>query len=75
MATVSANEATSTAADAFVEEEEPKYRIEHSISDMATCQQAAHKREGVKLEKGELRVGVWSFFEPEEKYIRRWCHW
>ena len=39
----------------------PNICLEHSISDRAGCQQAKCKREGVKIQKGELRLGTNGF--------------
>jgi hypothetical protein len=48
---------------------------EHSISDKAGCQQAACKRAGIKIKKGELRLGISNYFEPAEEYRTAWRHW
>jgi hypothetical protein len=53
----------------------PKWRVEHSVSDKATCNQAACKRAGVKIAKGELRLGTQVWWEDEQKYYRQWRHW
>ncbi|PVI04964.1 zf-PARP-domain-containing protein [Periconia macrospinosa] len=66
---------TSTTAAPETEENEPKHCLEHSVSDSAICKQAACKRAGTKIRKGELRLGVLSWYEPEQKFIRLWRHW
>ncbi|KAH7130375.1 hypothetical protein B0J11DRAFT_602707 [Dendryphion nanum] len=58
-----------------MEESMPVLRLEHSANGLAGCQRAACKREGVKILKGELRVGKYQLFEQENKYITLWRHW
>jgi hypothetical protein len=53
----------------------PKWRVEHSVSDKATCAQAACKRAGTKIAKGELRIGTQNWWDEEQKYYRQWLHW
>ncbi|KAF2682991.1 hypothetical protein K458DRAFT_390271 [Lentithecium fluviatile CBS 122367] len=52
-----------------------KWRVEHSVSNKAVCYQAACKRVGVKIAKGELRLGTQSWFDTDQKYIRQGRHW
>ncbi|ORX96593.1 hypothetical protein BCR34DRAFT_607580 [Clohesyomyces aquaticus] len=56
-------------------EEIPKFRLEHSVSDKAGCQQAACKREKVKVPKGELRLGLHQWHEMAQEEITVWRHW
>lgn len=72
--------ATTTISKAFTKQplhgDDPtKWRVEHSVSNMATCQQAACKREGTRIAKGELRIGTHTWFEADEKYVWLWRHW
>ncbi|KAF2998242.1 hypothetical protein E8E13_005936 [Curvularia kusanoi] len=57
--------------------EEPKYRVEHASNRKATCNQAACKRAGSLIAKGELRIGTHTLFDRDGE--RRWCmawrHW
>ncbi|KAF1950591.1 hypothetical protein CC80DRAFT_226220 [Byssothecium circinans] len=53
----------------------PKWRLEHSISSKAGCNQAGRKHAGALIGKGELRIGTRCWYDREEKYIRRWRHW
>ncbi|KAF2634413.1 hypothetical protein P280DRAFT_413864 [Massarina eburnea CBS 473.64] len=68
---------TQTAAiwPADTEDDAPKWRLEHSVSDKAGCAQAACKRAGVKFVNGELRMGIHTYFEKEQSYYRQWRHW
>jgi hypothetical protein len=53
----------------------PNICLEHSISDRAGCQKAKCRREGVKIQKGELRLGTNGFWEQEQKWRMTWKHW
>ncbi|KAF2653634.1 zf-PARP-domain-containing protein [Lophiostoma macrostomum CBS 122681] len=57
------------------DEEPPMYRLEHSVSDKAGCQQKSCKASKVKIAKGELRLGVYTWFEPSQQFITSWKHW
>ncbi|KAF2748268.1 hypothetical protein M011DRAFT_457613 [Sporormia fimetaria CBS 119925] len=52
-----------------------KYCIELSTTSLAGCQGAACKSVGRKIQKGELRLGVKTWYEPDETYWTRWRHW
>jgi len=66
---------TTTISQPLDGDDAPKWRVEHSVSDKATCNQAACKRAGVKIAKGELRLGTQAWWEDEQKYYRQWRHW
>ncbi|KAH8754115.1 hypothetical protein F5883DRAFT_187045 [Diaporthe sp. PMI_573] len=51
----------------------PNYRIEVSSNNRAGCQDTLHKKEGVKIMKGELRFGSWLEFGEHGSW--RWKHW
>ncbi|KAF3041284.1 hypothetical protein E8E12_002796 [Didymella heteroderae] len=57
-----------------IEMDGPKYRI---ASGQAICQQAACKRAGTKIAKGELRVGTNTHFNRDEetRWYMAWRHW
>ncbi|KAH7082651.1 hypothetical protein BKA63DRAFT_394085, partial [Paraphoma chrysanthemicola] len=55
--------------------EGPKWRLEHSQTGQAVCQQAACKRAKTKIERGELRIGTNTFFESEARWYIAWRHW
>ncbi|KAF2438157.1 glucocorticoid receptor-like (DNA-binding domain), partial [Karstenula rhodostoma CBS 690.94] len=56
-------------------DEAPHWRVEHATSGMSTCNQAQCKSKGIKIEKGELRVGTHTWHTVEEKYFWAWRHW
>ncbi|KAF2732332.1 zf-PARP-domain-containing protein [Polyplosphaeria fusca] len=51
------------------------YSAEHSTSDRAGCQQAACKRFGIKIPKGELRIGTYVQNFQSEEWMTIWRHW
>ncbi|KKY37634.1 putative protein kinase rad3 [Diaporthe ampelina] len=51
----------------------PVYRIEVSPNNRAGCNDTLHKKEKVKIMKGEPRFGTW--VEIEEHGSWRWKHW
>ncbi|POS80812.1 protein kinase rad3 [Diaporthe helianthi] len=51
----------------------PTYRIEISPNNRAGCQDTLHKKEGVKIMKGEPRFGSW--LEIGDHGSWRWKHW
>ncbi|KAL1872383.1 serine/threonine-protein kinase M1 [Diaporthe australafricana] len=51
----------------------PAYRIEISPNNRAGCQETLHKKEAVKITKGEPRFGTW--VEIHEHGSWRWKHW
>jgi hypothetical protein len=76
--TLAANADTATeGATTYVLEGEgaPKWRLEHSTTDAAPCAQVDCKRRGIKIDKGELRIGTQQWIDDEQKYYRQWRHW
>ncbi|CAI6342168.1 unnamed protein product [Periconia digitata] len=55
--------------------DDPKYRLEHSVSSTAGCNRAACHRSGTKIAKGELRIGTLGLLVNEDKYFYQWRHW
>ncbi|KAI3397803.1 hypothetical protein diail_10336 [Diaporthe ilicicola] len=51
----------------------PAYRIEISPNNRAGCQETLHKKEAVKIMKGEPRFGTW--VDIHEHGSWRWKHW
>lgn len=45
----------------------PHWQVEHATSGMATCNSAACKSKGTKIEKSELRVGTHTSEESREQ--------
>jgi hypothetical protein len=53
------------------------YSAEHASNGRSGCQQAACKRAGIKIEKGELRIGTHTLFDRdgENRWYIAWRHW
>ncbi|KAL3418908.1 hypothetical protein PVAG01_09129 [Phlyctema vagabunda] len=49
------------------------YRVETASSGRAVCKNTECKKEGVKIDKDELRLGVWVSFEDRGSWA--WRHW
>ncbi|RII11570.1 hypothetical protein CUC08_Gglean005569 [Alternaria sp. MG1] len=55
----------------------PKWRLEQANSGQAICNQAACKRNKVKIVKGELRIGTHTLYDDGEstRWYMAWRHW
>jgi len=49
------------------------YRIERAVTGRATCKDAVCKKNGVKIDKGELRLGTWVTIQENASWA--WKHW
>ncbi|KAI9693572.1 MAG: hypothetical protein M1820_009138 [Bogoriella megaspora] len=49
------------------------YRFEQAKTGRATCSTAEHKKAGIKIDKGDLRMGVWVKFMETGSW--KWRHW
>ncbi|KAF4632762.1 hypothetical protein G7Y89_g5362 [Cudoniella acicularis] len=49
------------------------YRVEAAVSGRAGCQTTECKKAGIKIDKDELRFGVWVPFEDRGSW--QWRHW
>ncbi|USP78990.1 gfo idh moca family protein [Curvularia clavata] len=60
-----------------MDEQGPKWRLEHAGNGNAVCQQAACKRSNTKIAKGELRIGTHTLFDRdgERRWYMAWRHW
>ncbi|EOA87892.1 uncharacterized protein SETTUDRAFT_27830 [Exserohilum turcica Et28A] len=60
-----------------MEEDGPKWRLEHASTGLSVCQQAACKRSKALIAKGELRIGTRALFDNdiEMRYYIAWRHW
>ncbi|PSN71834.1 hypothetical protein BS50DRAFT_236536 [Corynespora cassiicola Philippines] len=58
-----------------MDENAPKWRIEHSVSGLAGCQHADCRKAKAKISKGEFRIGTRTWIDTEQKYTYFWRHW
>ncbi|EUC31267.1 hypothetical protein COCCADRAFT_6835 [Bipolaris zeicola 26-R-13] len=60
-----------------MDEEGPKWRLDHADNGSAICQQAACKRNESKIVKGELRIGTLTLFDNgmQRRWYMAWRHW
>jgi len=49
------------------------YRIERAVTGRATCKDAVCKKNGVKIDKGDLRLGTWVTIQENASWA--WKHW
>ncbi|CAO2650026.1 Nn.00g013180.m01.CDS01 [Neocucurbitaria sp. VM-36] len=60
-----------------MEEDGPKWILEHASTNKAVCNQASCKSRGVKIATGELRIGTHTLFDRdgETRWYYAWRHW
>ncbi|KAJ4373084.1 hypothetical protein N0V83_003375 [Neocucurbitaria cava] len=60
-----------------MDEDSPKWILEHAVSNKAMCNQASCKSRGVKIQTGELRIGTHTLFngDGESRMYYAWRHW